>query len=46
MEQSFWYFTGRMMAAADYGIKLWEDSDFRTVQREWGLEGHCLLRKP
>ena len=46
VEQSFWYFTGRMMANADYGISLWQEHSWMTVQHEWGVEGHCILRKP
>ena len=46
VEQSFWYFTGQMAAAADYGILLWQMADWHVVQHGWGQEGHCTLRKP
>lgn len=45
-EQSFWYFTGRMAPAADYGIRLWDMVEWTTVTCEWGTEGRALLRKP
>ena len=46
VEASFWYFTGRMMAAADYGIRLWREDSWMTVPHEWGDEGHWMGRKP
>jgi len=46
VEQSFWYFTGRMSAAAVYGIRLWRERGWRTEKYDWGLEGHCTLQKP
>lgn len=44
--ESFWYFTGRMAAAADYGLRLWEEVGWTAVEWDWGTEGHCVLRKP
>lgn len=46
VEQSFWYFTGRMAANADYGIRLWEPVEWTTREWDWGTEGRCVLRKP
>ncbi len=46
VEQSFWYFTGRMAPAADYGIRLWEPVDWTVKTWDWGDEGWCVLRKP
>jgi len=46
VEQSFWYFTGQMAAAADYGIRLWEPVQWSTREYVWGTEGRCVLRKP
>jgi SAM-dependent methyltransferase len=46
VEQSFWYFTGRMVANADYGIALWEPVEWTTREWDWGTEGRCVLRKP
>jgi hypothetical protein len=46
VQQSFWYFTGRMTAAADYGIQLWEHVDWTKKTWDWGDEGWCVLRKP
>ena len=38
--QSFHYFDGRMAANADYGIKPWTTVEWRTVEYDWGVEGH------
>ena len=46
VEQSFWYFTGRVTPAADYGIRLWELASWSTNEQEWGTEGRAVLRKP
>jgi hypothetical protein len=46
VEQSFWYFTGQMVAAADYGIRLWEPVAWSTRAWVWGDEGHWTGRKP
>lgn len=46
VEQSFWYFTGRMVANAEYGIKLWEMVSWETGEAEWGPWGRAVLRKP
>jgi len=45
-EESFWYFTGRVAAAADYGLRLWELAEWTTKDWDWGTEGRCVLRKP
>lgn len=46
VEQSFWYFTGQMAPAADYGLRLWELVEWTTKEWDWGTEGRCVLRKP
>ena len=46
VEQSFWYFTGRMAPGADYGIRLWEPVEWSAKSWEWGDEGRAVLRKP
>lgn len=42
-EESFWYFTGKIAPAADYGIRVWELAEW-TVRDGW--EGRAVLRKP
>ncbi len=45
-EQSFWYFTGRIVPEADYGLRMWELVEWSERDCEWGTEGRALLRKP
>lgn len=45
VEQSFWYFTGRRAARADYGIRLWEMVSWSTRAARWGTAGRAILRK-
>jgi predicted SAM-dependent methyltransferase len=42
VEQSFAYFDGRLVAQADYGMKMWKTVSF-TVEGGW--EGHWVGRK-
>ena len=44
--QSFWYFTGQMGPAANYGMDHWEMASWSTKEYDWGTEGHATLRKP
>ena len=46
VRESFDYFTGKVVAGGDYGIKLWELASWSIVEADWGQEGHATLLKP
>ena len=45
VEQSFWYFTGRMTPCAEYGISPWAMDEWFVREHAFGREGHAILRK-